>query len=292
MSDDGFILVDKPGGWTSHDVVAKFRNLTGFRKIGHAGTLDPMATGLLVLGLNRATRLLRFVQSFEKEYLATAQFRIATDTLDAEGVETDRGAMAFAREELEATVEQFQGEIQQIPPMTSAIKVGGKKLYELARQGTEVRRPPRTVVIHELEVAGFSPGDFPTAQFRVVCSSGTYVRTLADDIARSLGGRAHLTSLRRTRIGTLSLAAAVAMDDAIANPAGLTEIVARPGIVLANLGSITVPPEVGRRVVHGSVFPIDELPIEGTRAVLDDSGVLLAVYRRDGDRARPEVVLA
>lgn len=292
MSNDGFILVDKPGGWTSHDVVAKFRNLTGTRKIGHAGTLDPMATGLLVLGLNRATRLLRFVQSFEKEYLATVQFGVATDTLDADGVETDRVVMAFAREELERAAERFCGEIQQIPPMTSAVKVGGKKLYELARQGTEVLRAPRTVVIHELEVADFAPGDFPTAQLRVVCSSGTYVRTLADDIARSLGGWAHLTQLCRTRIGTLQLAAAVAMDDAIAHPAGLAGVVASPATALADLGSITVQPELGLRIAHGSVLPIDQLPIEGTRAVLDEAGVLLAVYRRDGDRARPEVVLA
>lgn len=292
MNVDGFILVDKPGRWTSHDVVAKFRSLTGIRKIGHAGTLDPMATGLLVLGLNRATRLLRFVQSFPKQYEAIMRMGIATDTLDAYGAETERLAMTVTEADIASALGLFRGQIEQVPPMTSAVKVGGKKLYELARKGEEIARPARTVTVHSLELMGFEPGEFPSARLRVLCSTGTYVRSLADDIARSLGGRAHLTQLRRTRIGTLRVDAAMGMDAAIAAPHALMEAVVSPGAALADLGSVTVRSDVGARVSNGFVFPIEELPIDGTRAVLDGTGRLLAVYRRDGDRARPEVVVA
>ncbi|MEA2002462.1 MAG: tRNA pseudouridine(55) synthase TruB, partial [Actinomycetota bacterium] len=197
------MLVDKPGGWTSHDVVAKVRNLLKIKKVGHAGTLDPMATGLVVLGLGRATRLLRFVQAAPKEYVARAVFGVATDSLDADGAILDREAMNVEQAEVELAMDRFVGTIAQIPPMVSARKVGGRKLYELAREGIEIEREARDVEIYRLELTDFAPSSYPEVTFRTVCSTGTYVRTLADDLARSLGGRAHLSALRRIRNGSL-----------------------------------------------------------------------------------------
>ena len=185
----GFLLVDKPSGWTSHDVVAKVRNLVGIKKVGHAGTLDPMATGLVVLGLGRATRLLRFVQAAPKEYVATAVFGVATDSLDADGAILERTEMDVALRDLEHVMGRFVGKIAQVPPMVSARKVGGKKLYELARKGIEVEREAREVEIYQLDLLELAPSPYPEVTFRTVCSTGTYVRTLADDMARALGGR-------------------------------------------------------------------------------------------------------
>ncbi|NNC91382.1 MAG: tRNA pseudouridine(55) synthase TruB [Acidimicrobiia bacterium] len=292
MPAEGFLLVDKPGGWTSHDVVAKVRGLAATRKVGHAGTLDPMATGLLVLGLGRATRLLRFVQEAPKEYVARAQFGIATDSLDADGTETERSPMSVTGETVAAALDPFLGDIQQIPPMTSAIKIGGQKLYELARRGEEIERPPRAVHIFELELLAFEAGDFPVVDFRVVCSSGTYVRTLADDIARALGGRAHLVGLRRTRIGTLHVDDAVAMDELVADRDGVETTILALSEGLADLSRITVDDDLGRRISHGSVLSPAELPIDQPTAVLDEDGNLLAVYTRREAEVRPEVVLA
>ena len=147
----GFLLVDKPPGWTSHDVVAKVRGIARMRKVGHAGTLDPMATGLLVIGLGHATRLLRFVQSFPKEYITTAVFGVATDTLDADGAVLSREPLPVSQADVESVLDRFRGPIMQTPPMVSARKVGGKKLYELARDGKTVEREARLVTIHELE---------------------------------------------------------------------------------------------------------------------------------------------
>lgn len=292
MGPEGFLLVDKPGGWTSHDVVAKVRGLAGTKKVGHAGTLDPMATGLLVLGLGRATRLLRFLSDRSKVYEARAQFGVATDTLDADGTETGRAPMPVSQEEVDRALEAFRGEIEQIPPMTSAIKVEGRKLYELAREGKEIERPPRPVTIHSLELTAFEPGEFPEVGFRAHCSSGTYVRSLADDIAVSLGGRAHLVSLRRTSIGSLQVAEARPLQDYIDDP----ELVGRSVLTLAgglaDMSRVEVDDDLGRRISHGSVLPLTDLPIEAATAVLDLEGRLLAVYGPRDQSARPEVVIA
>lgn len=290
MPVDGFLLVDKPSGWTSHDVVAKVRGLAGMKKVGHAGTLDPMATGLLVLGLGRATRLLRFVQGLPKEYVARAQLGVATDSLDADGEETERAPMPVDREAVAAVLPRFLGPIEQIPPMVSAIKVQGRKLYELAREGREVERKPRSVEIFELEITGFEPGEFPEVEFRVVCSTGTYVRTLADDIAQALGGRAHLVALRRTRIGVMTVDGAWAMEALIAE--GVDEAILPPVAGLAHMASVIVEAGLAARISHGSVLDRSDLPIEGLTAVLDTDGELLAVYDTRDSQVRPEVVLA
>ena len=292
MALEGFLLIDKPTGWTSHDVVAKVRGLVGTRKVGPAGPLAPMATGLLVLGMGRATRLLRFISDRSKVYEARAQFGVATDTLDADGVETAREPMAVSQTEVERALEVFRGDIDQVPPMTSAIKISGRKLYELAREGKEVERPPRPVTIHSLEVTDFEGGDFPIVDFRTECSSGTYVRSLADDIAASLGGRAHLVALRRTSIGSLSVEDARPLADYIDNPDLIESAVLSLAGGLADMSRVQVDDELGKRVSHGTVLPLAELPIEAATAVFDYEGRLLAVYGPRDESARPEVVVA
>ncbi len=170
---EGFLLVDKPAGLTSHDVVARVRSISGIRKVGHAGTLDPSATGLLVVAVGRVTRLIRFVQEFPKEYVATAQFGVATDTLDADGAVLSRNPLPVTEGEVAVVMERFTGTIMQVPPMVSALRVDGRRLYELAREGKEVERDPRPVQVHELELIDFAPSDYPELTFRVRCSKGT-----------------------------------------------------------------------------------------------------------------------
>lgn len=293
---EGFLLVDKPNGWTSHDVVAKARRLLGERKTGHAGTLDPMATGLLALGVGRATRLLRFVQGLPKTYLAKAVLGVATDTLDADGAVLTREPMAVTEDEVRDAAARFVGVIHQVPPMVSAIKMQGRRLYELAREGEEVERAPRPVEIHQIDVVDFAPCDYPEVVLRVRCGTGTYVRTLADDIARALGGRAHLAGLRRTRIGSLDAADALSVDEmeALAAVGHLAGRVTAPASALRDLPSVTVGEETARAAGHGAVFRAEALgarPSVGLLRVLGRSGELLAVYRVAGSSAKPEVVL-
>lgn len=293
----GFMLVDKPSGWTSHDVVAKVRGLARIKKVGHAGTLDPMATGLLVVALGPATRLLRFVQGLPKEYEATAIFGVATDTLDADGAVLEREPLPVTESEVEAVLDRFRGPIMQTPPMVSALKVGGKRLYELARDGQTVERDARPVTIHDLELTEVTPGDYPEVSFRVVCSTGTYVRTLADDIAAALGGRAHLAALRRTRNGSLNVAEAQTMEDvaAAADSGQLADLLLDPSTALRDLPSITVGAEQVPLVSNGRRFDQSSLDIApgigGSARVLAPDGSLLAVYTVENGRAAPEVVV-
>lgn len=290
---DGFLRVDKDSGWTSHDVVAKCRGIIGERKIGHAGTLDPMATGLLVLGVGKATRLMRFVQDGTKRYEATVAFGIATDTLDADGAILEREPMDFGEDDLRAVTRQFIGSISQIPPMVSAVKVGGRRLYELAREGVEVERDARTVRIDSIEITEFAPGLYPEADITVVCGSGTYIRTLADDLAGALGGRAHLTALRRTAIGTHDVADARTVDELASLDDPSASLVSMSAGLEA-LPPLSVEAEEARAIGNGVVFTAASIGAAepGTYRVLDGSGHLLAVYGSDGRRAKPEVVVA
>lgn len=283
----GLLVVDKPRGITSHDVVAQARRVTGIRKIGHAGTLDPLATGVVVLALGRATRLIRYVQDQEKEYVALVQFGVATDTLDADGTETERAPMALDQQGLTDALVAFRGEIEQVPPMVSALKHDGKRLYEIARRGAEVERPPRLVTIHELELNEFFPGDYPRAELRVVCSKGTYVRALADDIGRSLGGRAHLLALRRTRVGVFGLGHAITIEDL----ASWTSYLRDPVEAVSGLDEWRASEEEAIAVRHGRRLPSPAVG-GGHWAVIDREGHLLAVYRQRGREAVAEVVLA
>ena len=297
MTGDGFLLVDKEGGWTSHDVVAKLRGALGIRKIGHAGTLDPMATGLLVIGVGRATRLLRFVQDRPKVYLATAMFGVATDSLDAEGAVLSRAPMAVDASEVRTVMERFVGNIHQVPPMVSARRVDGRRLYELAREGKEVEREPRPVQIHELELTDFAPSDYPEVRFRVRCGTGTYVRTLADDIAVALGGRAHLTALRRIANGSLDVSDGSSVGE-LAEAAVHGERHPRllsTGDGLNDMQSVVVTDELSRAVCNGVPFGrslLDPDPEDGPVRLFNEHQQLLAVYGAAGGRVTPVVVLS
>jgi tRNA pseudouridine55 synthase len=287
----GFLVVDKPGGITSNAVVGRVRRATGIKKVGHAGTLDPLATGAMVVAVGPVTRLIRFIQEQPKEYLATAQFGVATDTLDADGAVLEREPMEFTEMELKTASKRFVGTIHQIPPMVSALKHQGRRLYELARRGEVVEREARPVEVFELEILSVGPGPYPEVDFRVVCGKGTYVRSLAADMAFVLGGSAHLTALRRTRIGSLEVDVfGVALDDL----EGWEERLLSPSDALADLPAVTVGPETAEGVSNGVRFLGGELvdAPDGSVRVLDDEGELLAIYRSSGGQAIPEVVLA
>ena len=234
---DGLLVVDKPAGWTSHDVVAKLRGATHQRRIGHAGTLDPDATGVLLVGLGRVTRLMRFLQETTKEYRGVVSFGVATDTLDAAGVEQERREMpALDGAAIEAALPRFRGDIEQIPPMVSALKVDGKRLHELARDGKDVDRKPRPVRIDRFDLETFEPGPFPSATVMVECSSGTYIRSLAADLGTALGGCAHLASLVRLRVGAFTLADATPLDVLVEDP---VPHVLSPAVALRGMESVT-----------------------------------------------------
>lgn len=199
---NGILLIDKPQGFTSHDVVAKLRRLTGESRIGHSGTLDPMATGLLVVFVGRATRAVEFAESDEKEYLAELRLGVTTDTQDSTGNVLQSCETHITRDMLERVLPGFRGEQEQIPPMYSAIKQNGKKLYDLARSGVVVERPPRKIEISLLEIVGEERNDFSLA---VVCSKGTYIRTLCNDIGEALSCGGCMSALRRIKAGRFSI---------------------------------------------------------------------------------------
>jgi tRNA pseudouridine55 synthase len=294
---EGLVVVDKPGGWTSHDVVARLRRVYGVRRVGHAGTLDPDATGVLLVGIGRVTRLLRFLSEAGKRYRGEVAFGVATDTLDAAGEVTARQLMPFHQADLEAVVPGFLGEIEQIPPMVSAVKVGGRRLHELARQGQVVARAPRMVRIDRIEVEAFTPGDFPRARLLVECGSGTYIRSLAADLGAALGGCAHLAWLRRLEVGPFSLAEAHTLDEVAADPTG---VLLPPVEAVRHLDRVDVDSAIARGVSHGAVFPAGVLEAvtpagsaagSGPLAVVGPDGTLLALYERRRAAARPLVVL-
>jgi tRNA pseudouridine55 synthase len=211
---DGILLVDKPAGWTSHDVVAKIRNHFKFRKVGHGGTLDPLATGLLVILIGKGTKLSDRIMGGDKSYEGTIRLGVTTDSQDADGtVLQEAEAGHIAREQVEAVMENYVGDIEQIPPMVSAIKKDGIALYKLARKGREIEREPRSIHVYSLELTDFRS---PFADFRIKSTKGTYVRTLAHDIGNDLGVGASLHALRRTESGPLSIEKAYSMEDILA----------------------------------------------------------------------------
>jgi len=285
---DGLVVVDKPAGWTSHDVVARCRRVFGQKRVGHAGTLDPGATGVLLVGLGQVTRLLRFVAELAKSYEGEMVLGIETTTLDDEGdVVVEHEMRDVALDDVRSAAARFVGEIDQVPPMVSAVKVGGRRLHELARQGVDVERPARRVRVDRFDVA-----DTPAANvYRIVveCSSGTYVRVLAADVGRALGGGAHLRHLRRTAIGAFGLDRAQPLD-----AIGPDSVLA-PAAVVSHLERCIVDAGLAAVVAHGRVLGLEALGAagDGPWAVLDERGALLAVYERyDADRAKPAVVLA
>ena len=209
---NGILVIDKSAGWTSQDVAAKLRGVFHERRVGHGGTLDPMATGVLPIFIGRATRAAEFLESAEKECVAGLRLGVVTDTQDTSGNILETHPVAVTREEVQAALRQFLGPIEQIPPMYSAIKINGQKLYELARRGQEVERKPRSITIHELELLEGADADY---LLRVRCSKGTYVRTLCHDLGRALGCGGCMSSLRRTRAGSFTLSQAVTMQQVL-----------------------------------------------------------------------------
>lgn len=284
------MVVDKPAGWTSHDVVAKSRGLLGTRKVGHAGTLDPDATGVLLLGVGRATKLLRYLSPLGKAYVGEVVLGTETNTLDSAGDVTathEMGSVTLA--DVERAAAGFVGDIQQVPPMVSAVKVDGKRLHELARQGIEVERKPRPVTIHHLAATAGPEGEPHVFTIEVSCSSGTYVRTLAADIGHALGGGAHLRNLRRTSVGPFTLAEAVPLEKVA------PEVVRPMADVVRHLDPVVASEEVAAAVAVGKVLGPDQVAMEGEGpwAVLDAAGELLAVYERfRGDTVKPAVVVS
>jgi tRNA pseudouridine55 synthase len=287
----GIAVVDKAAGWTSHDVVAKARGILRTRKIGHAGTLDPDATGVLVLGVGDATRLLRFCTAMRKRYEAEIVFGVATSTLDAAGeVVDERDMSGLTPVAVDDAAARFVGDIEQVPPMVSAVKVGGRRLHELARAGIEVERAARPVTVHRFTLAPLEPdGPHPVYRAEVECSSGTYVRTLAADLGAALGGVAHLRALRRTAVGDFTLAVARPLE--ALDPDGLLPVAA----AVAGLPAITVDDATAAAVTHGRMLAPDLFSDgDGPWPVFDSAGELLAVYEPHAKSGlcKPTVVLA
>ena len=283
----GLVVVDKAAGWTSHDVVARCRRLFGQKRVGHAGTLDPDATGVLLVGLGGATRLLRFLTLLPKSYTCEVVLGVATTTLDASGEVTGTWDMAgVGLEQVRAASRHLVGRIDQVPPMVSAVKVGGQRLHDLARRGIDVERAARSVVVHRLDVDGAgSPGVF---RVEVDCASGTYVRVLGADLGRALGGGAHVRDLRRTAVGSFSVAEATPLE------ALSGEAVLSPAEALRDYPSATAGPEMAALVAHGTVLDRGALGVSGPGPwrVLDAEAHLLAVYEHHVDsRVKPAVVL-
>ncbi len=278
MRPEGLLLVDKPGGVTSHDAVDAVRRATGTRKVGHAGTLDPMATGLLLVGVGRATRLLRFLGDLVKTYEGVARLGVETDTLDAEGSIVRTAPVEATREDVERAVRSLVGRRMQRPPAYSAVKVGGRKLYEAARRGEELQAPSRPIHVEAFEVLGF---ESPEVSFTVRCSAGTYVRVLVADVGSALGCGAHLIRLRRTAIGPFRVEDAGPPDDA----GGLLPIER----AVAHLPRIQLDAEEARAAANGSI--LGPAGIQGPYAVFGPDGSLIGVWQDEGAKARPEMVL-
>ncbi len=277
---NGILLIDKPAGWTSSDVVAKLRGVLHEKRIGHSGTLDPMATGLLVLFLGRATRAVEFAESHDKRYLAGLRLGLVTDTQDTTGNPVGGAPRPVFREELESALATFRGEIEQIPPMYSAIKVKGQKLYEIARRGGEVERKARPVTIRSLEIAGEENGDF---LLDIRCSKGTYVRTLCHDVGAALGCGGCMSSLRRLAAGEYRLEDAHTLDEVIAAAEkGEAEKLLLPtDSLFAAYPKLKVGPNGEKKVRCGNSLPTRMAA--GSYRLYNESGEFLALVRvQDG----------
>ncbi len=299
---DGILIIDKPVGMTSHDVVARVRRVLRTKRVGHTGTLDPFATGVMVLLIGGATRLAQFIDKDEKEYEALVQFGFETDTGDVTGSRIgDRGlrieeiAGKLKLVQWDAVLQEFRGEILQTPPMYSAKKIDGKKLYELARQGLEVEREPVKVVIRELELLPSAIHDQQSAiRMRVACSAGTYIRTLGEEIGREVGLGAHLTELRRTRAGRFELRDAIALDDfeKLDDPGQRLRPISE---AVKHLPEIALSQERVDKTKNGlsTRAELDGLTDSSAVRMLDENLQLVAIGIYDGENkiVKPKIVL-
>jgi tRNA pseudouridine55 synthase len=293
---DGVLAVNKEAGWTSHDVVAKVRQLLGAAKVGHAGTLDPAATGVLPLLIGKGTRIAEYLVEWDKEYVAQLRLGETTDTLDATGaILTTQPTAHLTPDRIREAVGRFKGEIQQIPPMYSAVKIGGVPLYRSARAGKTIVREARTVVIHELDVLAISGQD---VALHVVCSKGTYIRTLCADIGAALGVGAYLRALERTRVGPLTLDCALTIDQIVhqqTSTRGLSSVMWSLDAVLQNLPAVVIDGRAVDGVRHGAPVAwsnvVSETNDRGQQnmslplRIHDAGGRLLAVGRLSDGRA-------
>jgi tRNA pseudouridine55 synthase len=278
----GLVVVDKPAGITSHDVVSRVRRLAGTRKVGHAGTLDPMATGVLVVGVNRATRLLGHLTATDKQYDATIRLGATTTTDDAEGEPLEsRPTDGLTEPAVRAALAGFEGEIDQVPSSVSAVKVDGRRAYARVRDGEQVDLPARRVTIHALEVTDV---ELPEVRLSVRCSSGTYVRAIARDLGEALGVGGHLTALRRTAVGAFDLAVAHTLDD-LGEHFAMTPIAEA---ARASFPALDLDPDQAEAVRVGRRL---EVPLAATTALFAPDGEFLALYRAGEDgRARAVAV--
>ena len=286
----GLLNIDKPGGPTSHDLVAAVRRGTRVKKVGHAGTLDPLATGVLVLCLGPATRLSEYVMRSRKRYRARVHFGVVTDTYDAQGEIVARSDALPERAAVEAALADFRGAIEQVPPMYSAIKRGGRKLYELARAGQDVERPPRAVTVYRLALLDWQP---PFATLDVECSPGTYIRSLAHDLGQALGCGAHLAALQRRASGRFRVEDAVPWDEfRAAMEAGTwQQYLLPPDLALADAPAVHLSAEQAARVLHGNTIAAREVAGDLARAY-DPAGRFVAVLERRGADWKPQKVFA
>ena len=286
----GVVVVDKPAGWTSHDVVARVRRLAGTRKVGHAGTLDPMATGVLVVGLNKATRLLGYLALDAKAYDATIRLGESTLTDDAEGeVTASADASSVTERDLAAAVAALTGDLEQVPSAVSAVKVDGRRSYARVRRGEAVELAPRPVHVSAFDVLAVRrDGGRVDVDVSVACSSGTYVRALARDLGAALGVGGHLTRLRRTRVGGFDLSQAATLDDLERDlrVVPLAEVAGRHFI------THQATPEQAERVRNGRPLPDVRLDGPGPVAVMTAEGEFLALYEQRGTEARAAAVFA
>lgn len=298
QSTDGVLIIDKPEGITSHDVVSRARKILKTRRIGHTGTLDPFATGVLPLCINRATRLVQFLMGADKEYIATMRLGFATDTGDLSGTALpgEKDGSAVSDEAVRAAIAHFRGPLKQIPPMYSAKKVGGVKLYDLARRGEEIPREPVEIEIHALELIGAGEcHESGTKDFtiRVGCSSGTYIRTLAEDIGKRLGMGAHLRALRRIRVGAFGLEQARRLEDLAAAADPFATLI--PMSTAAPFSAFHLQHDERKSVLHGRSIRREGAWQNGERAKLvDEHGELVAIANFDAEKLvwHPIVVLA
>ena len=303
----GALNVDKPAGITSHDVVARIRRVAATRRVGHAGTLDPFATGVLVVCVNRATRLAQFLIGLDKEYLAKVRLGFATDTQDLTGkrVTPLRPSSELNIDEVRRVFDEFIGPQLQTPPMFSAKKVGGERLYKAAREGREVKREPAAITIHSIELIDpepmkSRPNDDGTmdVNVRVLCSSGTYVRTLANDVGERLGVGAHLGELRRTAVGHYKIEQALTLEEleAMSRDEVIDRALIGPSAMLSHLPAITLDREGVSRVMTGRALESRPRCVEGEAPFMrlcDETGGLIAVgvYDEEAQLLRPRVVL-
>lgn len=288
---DGLVIVDKPAGWTSHDVVGRMRRLAHTRRVGHAGTLDPMATGVLVLGVDKATRLLHHLVLTDKAYDATIRLGQATVTDDAEGdVVSTASAADIDEQAVRSALVPLTGDVLQVPSSVSAIKVGGERAYKRVRNGEAVALTARPVTVARFDALDFArpTADLFDVTVEVECSSGTYVRALARDLGAALGVGGHLTSLRRTRVGPFTLSQARTLDElaSLADPVTLPLAEA----VRAVMPVRQLDEEEARALSYGK--SLDAKHIAGTHAAIAPDGRVIALVVEDGDRAKPVLVFA